>query len=113
MIDSAMLLNAIIALVSALLGASGLWAYIGKRLEAKIALSNKQEQDRKAERNLLVGLAHDRIMCLGMNYIERGYITSDEYENINDYLFIPYEKCGGNGSAKKIMHEVRELPLHK
>ena len=39
-----MLLNAIIALVSALLGASGLWAYIGKRLDAKIALSNKQEQ---------------------------------------------------------------------
>lgn len=113
MIDSAMLLNAVIALASALLGASGLWAYIGKRLDAKIALATKHEQDRKAERNLLVGLAHDRIMWLGMSYIDRGYITREEYENINDYLFIPYEKCGGNGSAKKIMHEVRELPLHK
>lgn len=113
MIDGAMLLNAVIALVSALLGASGLWAYISKRLDAKMALTNKHEQDRKAERNLLVGLAHDRIMCLGMTYIDRGYITREEYENINDYLFIPYEKCGGNGSAQKIMHEVRELPLHK
>lgn len=108
-----MLLNAVIALASALLGASGLWAYIGKRLDAKIALANKHEQDRQAERNLLIGLAHDRIMWLGMSYIDRGYITRDEYENINDYLFIPYEKCGGDGSAKKIMHEVRELPLHK
>lgn len=108
-----MILNAIIALASALLGASGLWAYIAKRLDAKMALANKHEQDRKAERNLLVGLAHDRIMWLGMSYIDRGYITREEYENINDYLFIPYEKCGGNGSAKKIMHEVRELPLHK
>lgn len=108
-----MLLNAVIALASALLGASGLWAYIGKRLDAKMALANKHEQERKAERNLLVGLAHDRIMWLGMSYIERGYITREEYENINDYLFVPYEKCGGNGSAEKIMHEVRELPLHK
>ena len=113
MIDSAMLLNAAIALVSALLGASGLWEYIGKRLDAKIALATKHEQNRQAERDLLVGLAHDRIMWLGMSYIDRGYITRDEYENINDYLFIPYENCGGNGSAKKIMHEVRELPLHK
>lgn len=113
MIDSAMLLNAAIALASALLGASGLWAYIGKRLDAKMALASKEEQNRQAERNLLVGLAHDRIMWLGMQYIERGYITRDEYENINDYLFVPYEHCNGNGSAAKIMGEVRKLPLRK
>lgn len=50
---------------------------------------------------------------LGMSYIERGYITSDEYENLYEYLYKPYEKMGGNGSAKRIMNEVNKLPIHK
>ena len=62
---------------------------------------------------MLIGLAHDRIVYLGMCYIERGWITQDEYENLNDYLYKPYEKMGGNGSAQKIMLEVNKLPIHK
>lgn len=61
---------------------------------------------------MLVGLAHDRILFLGMQYIDRGYITSDEYENLYEYLYQPYEKMGGNGSAKRIMQEVNKLPIH-
>ena len=52
---------------------------------------------------MLIGLAHDRIIYLGMSYIERGWITQDEYENLHDYLYKPYEEMGGNGSAKKVM----------
>ena len=66
-----------------------------------------------AERKMLVGLAHDRIVHLGMVYVQRGYITQDEYENLNDYLYAPYEKMGGNGSAKRVMEEVRRLPIRK
>ena len=66
-----------------------------------------------AERKMLVGLAHDRIIHLGMVYIERGYVTQDEYENLNDYLYAPYEKMGGNGSAKRVIEEVRRLPIRK
>ena len=47
-----------------------------------------------------------------MKYIERGYITRDEFENLNDYLFEPYSEAGGNGSAKRVMEEVQKLPLH-
>ena len=60
---------------------------------------------------MLVGLAHDRILCLGMLYIERGYVTRDEYENLYEYLYRPYLKMGGNGSAKRIMQEVDRLPI--
>ena len=60
---------------------------------------------------MLVGLGHDRIVYLGMKYIERGYITKDEFENLNDYLYKPYSKLGGNGSAERIMQEVRKLPI--
>ena len=65
------------------------------------------------ETQMLIGLAHDRIIYLGMVYIERGYITQDEYENLYEYLYKPYEKLGGNGSAKRIMTEVDQLAIHK
>ena len=92
----------LLTVFSSVLASSGLWAYITKRLEKK---------DVKSE--MLVGLGHDRIMYLGMSYIERGYITSDEYENLYEYLYKPYEKMGGNGSAKRVMNEVNKLPIHK
>lgn len=38
--------------------------------------------------------------------------TRDEYENLNDYLYEPYAAAGGNGSAKRVMEEVKKLPLH-
>lgn len=91
-----------LTIFSSVLASSGLWAYLQKRSETK---------DVKSE--MLIGLAHDRIMYLGMQYIDRGYITQDEYENLRVYLYEPYEKLGGNGSAKRIMQEVDKLPIHK
>lgn len=92
----------VLTVFGSVLASSGLWAYIMKKAE---------EKDSKTE--MLIGLGHDRIVYLGMVYIERGWITQDEYENLNDYLYKPYEKLGGNGSAKKVMQEVNKLPIHK
>ena len=50
----------IITVFSSVLASSGLWAYLAKRSERK---------DVKTQ--MLVGLAHDRILYLGMEYIER------------------------------------------
>lgn len=95
-------IQTIITVVCSVLASSGFWAYIQKRSEKK-----------DGRTRLLIGLAHDRIIELGMRYIERGWVTQDEYENLNDYLYIPYEKEGGNGSAARVMIEVRKLPIHK
>lgn len=92
----------LLTIFSSVLASSGLWAYITKRLEKK-----------DVKTDMLIGLGHDRIMYLGMAYIDRGWITSDEYENLYEYLYKPYEKMGGNGSAKRIMNEVNKLPIHK
>lgn len=89
-----------IPIIVAVVASSGFWTLLFKIMETKSARSQ-----------MLVGLAHDRILYLGMVYIERGYITRDEYENLHDYLYVPYEKMGGNGSAKRIMEEVNRLPL--
>lgn len=60
---------------------------------------------------MLKGLGHDRICYLGECYIQRGYITKDEYENLHDYLYLPYKKLGGNGTAERIMKEIDRLSL--
>ena len=92
----------IVTIVCAVIASSGFWAYLQKRHD---------KNDAKTE--LLVGLAHDIIISKGMAYIDRGWITQEEYENLNDYIYKPYEKNGGNGSAKRIMTEVNKLPIHK
>lgn len=89
-----------ITVVCAVIASSGFWAYIQKRSERK-----------DVKTRMLVGLAHDRILCLGMQYIERGWITRDEYENLYEYLYTPYQKMGGNGSAKRVMDIVNTLPI--
>jgi hypothetical protein len=95
-------IQVIVTIVCSVVASSGFWAFIQKKNESK---------DVKSQ--MLVGLAHDRIMYLGMIYIERGWITQDEYENLYEYLYKPYEKMGGNGSAKRVMMEVNKLPIHK
>jgi hypothetical protein len=92
----------LITVLCAVLASSGFWALMQK-------LTDKKD----AKTQMLIGLAHDRILYLGMSYVQRGYITKDEYENLYDYLYKPYLKMGGNGSAKRVMGEVDKLPLHK
>ena len=72
----------VLTIFSSVLASSGLWAYLQKKSEQK---------DVKTE--MLIGLAHDRIMYLGMSYIDRGCVTQDEYENLRVYLYEPYRKA--------------------
>lgn len=88
----------LIALI-AVLGSSGFWAYWSKR-----------GSDDDARTKLLVGLAHDRIMQGGRFYIDRRWISDDEYENLYDYLYKPYKELGGNGSAERVMDILTKLP---
>lgn len=90
----------IVTVVCSVVASSGFWALIQSRMKKH-----------DANTRLLVGLAHDRICYLGLKYIERGYITQDEYENLNDYLYVPYLERGGNGSAQRVMETVKKLPF--
>ena len=96
------LLEIIITVVGAVLASSGFWAFIQHH-------TNKNNNSTK----MLVGIGHDRIVYLGMQYIERGSITHDEYENLITYLYEPYEALGGNGTAEKVVNEVKKLPITK
>ena len=90
----------IVTVICAVLASNGLWSFIQ---------SKRDKKDAKTQ--MILGLGHDRIVNQGMIFIKRGWLTQDEYENLHDYLYVPYEKMGGNGSAKKIMAEVEKLPI--
>ena len=96
------ILTIVAGIVTSLITSQGLWAH----------LSTKWQKD-SAESELLRGLAHTRIMSLCEKYIERGWITPEEYEDLITYLYHPYLELGGNGTVKKMVdNEINRLPIH-
>lgn len=91
----------ILTIITSLLASSGLWAFLGSRLEKN-----------SAERELIIGIGHIELVFFGMQFLERGWITRDEYETMQD-LYKPYVKLGGNGSGTKIMKEIENLPIRE
>ena len=94
----------VLTILGSVFASTGFWAFITMMV---------QRRDKKvsAEGKMLRGLAHDRICYLGESYIRQGFISKDDYENLHDYLYLPYEALGGNGTAKRVIDEVRKLPL--
>lgn len=93
-------IQTILTVVCSVLACSGFWTWMQRRSDKKDAM-----------KNLMIGIAHDRIMQASMFYINRGYITKDEYENLMVYLYEPYKALGGNGSAKHMIQEVDKLEV--
>lgn len=90
----------VITILCALLASTGFWAFITKVVDKK-----------SAKNKMLLGLGHDRIMYLGMQYVKHGQITQSEYENLYKYLYEPYKSMGGNGSVNRLMREVDKLKI--
>lgn len=88
----------VVTIFSTAMASSGFWAWIASR---------KKVHDSSSK--LLLGLAHDRIVSQGMYYIQRGWITFDEYEDYMKYLCEPYMVFGGNGMAERVVEQVQKL----
>jgi hypothetical protein len=85
-----------------MIGSTGLWSFVQWLITRK-----------SADNDLLLGLAHDRILSLCSEYIKRGDITRSEYENLSKYLYKPYIARGGNGVVKHMMEQVDRLPVRE
>lgn len=96
-------LQIVITIFTSVLASSGLWAFLGSRLDRRL-------ERHSAEQEMLIGIGHIELVFFGMQYIDRGWITKDEYDTMQD-LYKPYKKLGGNGSGTKIMKEIEKLPL--
>ncbi|WP_270312018.1 hypothetical protein [Vagococcus fluvialis] len=57
-----------------------------------------------------LALSHDKLYEKCTQYINRGYITIGELDNL-DYIFTSYKKLGGNGTGEHLYLEAKKLPL--
>lgn len=94
------LVTSSLTILAAFIASSGFWAYLTRVREKKSATAR-----------LLMGLAHDKILHLGMNHIRNGYISKEDYDDLRHYLYEPYLEMGGNGTVERVMREVSNLPL--
>lgn len=85
--------------VTALLGGSGIWAWLKTRTDRN-----------DSEDKLLLQVARNQLVSQGRFYLDRGYITMDEYEEYESEYNI-YSRLGGNGLARRVFKQVDELPI--
>ena len=57
------------------------------------------------------GMAHYQIIEEGQKFIDRGWITHEEYDDFMKYLANPYLESGSNGLAKKMIDDISDLPF--
>lgn len=94
------LLPAMTSLAS-ILASSGFWAYVKYKDHSKNAMTQ-----------LIMGIGYDKVTTKGLAFIERGWITRDEFDEYQKYLVKPYLALGGNGVAQRISEDVGRLPFH-
>lgn len=58
-------------------------------------------------------ILYDRIKWMGNKYIERGWISSEELEDLVEMHRIYHDELIGNGFLDEIMKKVKALPLKK
>lgn len=85
--------------VTALLGGSGIWAWLKTRTDRN-----------DSEDKLLLQVARNQLVSQGRFYLDRGYITMDEYEEYESEYDV-YSRLGGNGLARRVFKQVDELPI--
>lgn len=79
---------------------AGFWKFFSQR-----------QSEKQSEIQLLLGLSRELFHIIGASYIERGWISRDEYENLVTHIYAPYKVLGGNSTADRIMEEISDLPF--
>lgn len=95
------------ALVSGLIQLA-LW-----KLNRKAAKDDKSHDIEKHVRNALRILLYDRIKYLGRCYIEQGFVTADDLEDIVEMHKGYHDDLDGNGFLDTLMAQVKALPIRK
>ena len=90
----------IVAVIAAAFGSTGFWGWMQTRSRKK-----------SAEARLLMGIAYSKIIDQCTEYLKRGYVETDEYHELEHYLFQPYAEMGGDGTAEKLFNDVSRLAI--
>ena len=90
-------------IIGAAFASTGFWTLI-------INIYNRHSDKKSAETRLLLGLAHNVIFNMCEKYLERGYVTPMEYDDLL-YMYEPYKESGGNGTGQILFERVTKLPM--
>lgn len=72
----------------------------------------RRRSAKKNNNHLILQMAQLLIYERGSHCCERGHISYDEYECMNE-LYKMYSELGGNGLAEHIMNKVKRLPMRR
>lgn len=78
-----------------------------KRLAAKI---KTQEEERKAIKDGMLAILHDRLYQTCTHCIAQGWIDMDGLKNL-EYIYKAYHALGGNGTGTELYTRAKSLPL--
>ena len=99
-----MRMDLLVTIIVSVFASTGFWTLVN-------AIYQKKTETKSAGDKLLLGLAFKAIVEICQHHLINGYITADEYKELNHYLYEPYKELGGDGTAAKLMKEVEKLPL--
>ena len=90
-------------IIITIVGSGGFWTLLQ-------FIVTKLTEKRTATSRMLLGLGHERILERCAFYKLRGYITPDEYAELERYLYKPYIHLDGDGAVEREMQRVKALP---
>lgn len=86
----------LLPVILAVIASGGFWAFLEKCHGTK-----------RAEHELLMGMARNMMMDQATKYLCRGdWITRTEYDNLVKYMYTPYAKAHGNHGMDKVISDI-------
>lgn len=95
-------------IILAILGSSALAAVISGIFGLLVSRQHKENGVAAGVRILL----YERIKFLGTHYVEKGYVSNDDYEDLLKMHRVYHSPLKGNGFLDDIMEQVKKLPRH-
>lgn len=110
-------ITGVITLLVGIFGSTGFWAYYSNKREKNSEIYKRIEEIEKnvnehmdIVQQSFMGLTYINIVKTCEYWIERGWVEQDDVRDLEHYLFEPYTKQGGNGTAERLMNQVCQLP---
>lgn len=82
-----------------------------KQVEANTEAINELKKETQIIKAMCLGSLYDRTKFLADCYIQRGWISVNEYDDWMKYLYIPYHDGGGDGTVDVLKDKLAELPM--
>lgn len=90
-------------------GISGALTAAYRRLTKRI---KAQEEERKAIKEGLLAILHDRMYQACQHFMAQGSIDASGLKNV-EYLYKSYHALGGNGTGTELYRRVMALPIRQ